>query len=72
MSTQTLNRYDAIASPAGSSGLLARLVSWVGDQRRYRRTVGELSQLTDRELADIGLSRSEIDLVAKRTCLHAR
>jgi uncharacterized protein YjiS (DUF1127 family) len=72
MSTQTLNRYDAITSPVGSSGLFARLVSWVGEQRRYRRTLGELSQLTDRELADIGLSRSEIDLVAKRTSLQAR
>jgi uncharacterized protein YjiS (DUF1127 family) len=32
---------------------------------RYRETVRELSRLTDRELDDLGLSRSDIQYVAR-------
>ncbi|MCR4522955.1 DUF1127 domain-containing protein [Bosea sp. 47.2.35] len=32
---------------------------------RYRETVRELSRLSNRELADLGVSRSEIDFVAR-------
>ncbi len=32
---------------------------------RYRETVKELSQLSDEELHDIGVSRSEIEYVAR-------
>jgi uncharacterized protein YjiS (DUF1127 family) len=35
---------------------------------RYRETVRELSQLTDRELDDLGISRFEIDNIAR---IHA-
>jgi uncharacterized protein YjiS (DUF1127 family) len=56
-------------SPLGS--LFSRVTAWVDEQRRYRRTVEELSYLTERELADIGLSRSDIDLVA-RNCAAGR
>lgn len=31
----------------------------------YRETVRELSRLTNRELADLGLSRSEIPFIAR-------
>lgn len=44
-------------------GLLARLQSWL----QYRRTIRELSRLSDRELADIGLERSDIEAVARGT-----
>jgi uncharacterized protein YjiS (DUF1127 family) len=34
--------------------------------RRYRETVKELSRLSNRELADLGITRSEIEAVAQR------
>ncbi len=68
MSTQTLNGYGVIAESGNQPGLFARVVNWLSEQRRYRRTVDELSQLSDRELADIGLYRDEIEPVARRSC----
>lgn len=37
-----------------------RLLAW----RRYTAAVDELSHLSDRELADIGITRSDIDRIA--------
>jgi len=34
--------------------------------RRYRDTVSELSRLSDRELADLGVNRGEIQAVARK------
>ena len=42
-------------------GIVMRLSGWFGEQRRYRQTMNELSALTDRELEDIGLGRSDIE-----------
>ena len=44
------------------SFILSRLRQYM----RYRDTVRELSQLSDRELDDIGISRGEIPQVATR------
>lgn len=41
--------------------IFARLAGWI----RYRRNIEILSQLTDRELADIGLSRGSIEQAAR-------
>ena len=35
--------------------------------RRYRASVRELTQLNDRELADLGISRADIEFVAKKS-----
>jgi uncharacterized protein YjiS (DUF1127 family) len=35
--------------------------------RRYRETVTELNRLTNRELNDLGISRSDIPFVAKKS-----
>jgi uncharacterized protein YjiS (DUF1127 family) len=43
------------------STLIGRLKAYL----RYRRSVEALSRLTDRELADIGISRSRIDEVSR-------
>lgn len=40
-----------------------KLEAW----RRYRDTVRELSQMSDHELLDIGIHRSAIESIARRT-----
>ncbi|MGD9845159.1 MAG: DUF1127 domain-containing protein [Variibacter sp.] len=44
--------------------ILTNLIRLVRSWRRYHQSVRELSRLDDRELADIGLSRSDIPHVA--------
>ena len=34
--------------------------------RMYRETVSELSRMSDRELSDLGISRSDIPFVSRR------
>jgi uncharacterized protein YjiS (DUF1127 family) len=46
-------------------GLLARLQARIGYWRRYRATLRELGDLTDRQLADIGVVRANIPAVAR-------
>lgn len=48
------------ASSTGSMLSLARAYRMVADWSRRRRTSTELNALTDRELADIGLTRGDI------------
>ena len=35
--------------------------------RRYRETVNELSRLSNRELSDLGIGRSDIPFVARKS-----
>lgn len=44
--------------------MLLSLIRMVQKLREYHRNFNELSQLSDRELADIGLDRSDIPRVA--------
>jgi len=44
--------------------LIAKLVRWFRMWSKYQQGIRELSQLDDRELADIGISRSEITQIA--------
>jgi len=44
--------------------MLAHIVRLIREWKRYNRSVTELSRLGDRELADIGISRSDIQRVA--------
>ena len=47
--------------------MLLSLIRLIRSFRDYQRNVTELSQLSDRELADIGLDRSDIPRVASGT-----
>ncbi|ETW11328.1 hypothetical protein ATO8_17710 [Roseivivax marinus] len=46
-------------------GLFVSAMSSAGKWRDVRRTERQLNELTDRELADIGLTRSDIARVAR-------
>ncbi|MEL7462808.1 MAG: DUF1127 domain-containing protein [Pseudomonadota bacterium] len=50
----------AVEAPFG--GLISFFRAWIAE----RRTISALSALSDRELADIGISRSEIRSVARQ------
>ena len=41
--------------------LKARITTW----KRYSRTVSELTTLSNRELADLGIMRSDINRIAR-------
>ena len=47
--------------------MLLSLIRMIQAFRDYQRNVSELSQLSDRELSDIGLDRSDIPRVASGT-----
>ena len=59
----TLNHY---ARPAPEQGLVARLRQAYTDFRSYIATFEELNALTDRELADLGISRLSVRDVARQ------
>jgi uncharacterized protein YjiS (DUF1127 family) len=42
--------------------LKSRISNW----KRYSRTVSELNSLSNRELADLGINRSDISTVARQ------
>ena len=44
--------------------MLALIVRLFREWKRYNRSLSELNRLGDRELADIGISRSDIPRVA--------
>ena len=56
---------QAVEGPLGAwaAGLIASIRNWFA----YRGTVKALTALSDRELADIGLDRSEIRYYARKT-----
>jgi uncharacterized protein YjiS (DUF1127 family) len=44
--------------------MIAALARFIQEWKRYNQSLNELSRLGDRELADIGISRSDIPRVA--------
>ena len=46
------------------TAMFAALVRFIQEWKRYNQSLNELSRLGDRELADIGISRSDIPRVA--------
>lgn len=53
-----------VGAYAGGNGLLARVRKAIADYRTYRQTIDELASLSDRELADLGLSRFSVREIA--------
>ncbi len=61
MSAYSTNRATA---SVGVVSALTNMIAAVADWNDARVTRNALAKLTDRELDDIGLSRSDIDLIA--------
>ena len=49
--------------------IFSNIQSWVEKKKTFKRTLKELSSLSDRELADIGVNRGSIYAVAKESSL---
>ncbi|MEM7491468.1 MAG: DUF1127 domain-containing protein [Pseudomonadota bacterium] len=65
MTTTTYGNATAIATPRGAlAARLAKLKAEWTKWRLYRRTLDELSSLSDRDLDDLGLSRAMIRGIA--------
>ena len=68
---QTSTSFAPAGSPtytAGSSKVLqlvSKTIAWLAEQRRVRRTVATLSDLSDATLRDIGIERGNIERVAR-------
>jgi uncharacterized protein YjiS (DUF1127 family) len=63
----------SIGSAAGASGFkkeIAMTIKSIAEKlsawRRYRVSLRELSRLSDRELADLGIGRGDIERVARQ------
>jgi uncharacterized protein YjiS (DUF1127 family) len=50
-----------------TKSMLSRILCFIQHRKRYERVVQELSRLSDRELADIGITRGDIDRIARGT-----
>ena len=48
-----------------TKSMLSPILCFIQHWKRYERVVQELSRLSDRELADIGISRGDIRRIAK-------
>jgi uncharacterized protein YjiS (DUF1127 family) len=53
-----------ISTKKENDTMFAALVRFIQEWKRYNQSLNELSRLGDRELADIGISRSDIARVA--------
>lgn len=72
MSAFATTRVIGVAALADQIVALARGVFEAAAKRAaFRRTVAQLSSLSDRELDDLGLTRWEIDQVAHRSVYGA-
>ena len=45
--------------------MLSPIIRFIQHWKRYGRVVQELSRFSDRELADIGIARCDIDRIAR-------
>jgi uncharacterized protein YjiS (DUF1127 family) len=59
-----MNMAYANATQTAAPGLMARMIAAMAARKVYRTTVTELQSLDNRDLADLGISRSMIRAIA--------
>jgi len=60
----TDKNYPAVSGNRKAKIMLVAILNFLQSWRRYNASLNELNQLGDRELADIGITRSDIPRVA--------
>ncbi|MDC0736841.1 DUF1127 domain-containing protein [Cognatishimia sp. SS12] len=58
---------NTAATAPRAASMLTKLIEKFGQYRLYKQTVAELSMLSNRDLADLGISRSGIKGLALET-----
>jgi uncharacterized protein YjiS (DUF1127 family) len=51
----------------GRTMFISYIAAKIAQYRRYRDSVRELSRLSDRDLSDLGISRSDIEFVSRQS-----
>jgi uncharacterized protein YjiS (DUF1127 family) len=54
-----------VVAAARIKSMLSPILCFIQNRKEYERTVQELSRLSDRELADVGITRCDIDRIAR-------
>ena len=54
---------------ASRKGIIMNMARSFNNWRKYRQTVNELGRMTDRELRDLGIGRSDIPYVARKASI---
>jgi uncharacterized protein YjiS (DUF1127 family) len=52
------------------AGMIRRCMAWISSELRIRRATAELGALDDRLLADMGISRSQIEYASRHGQSH--
>ncbi len=63
---------DAASDSGPRTSLLHRLIDWLSYRMMLRRSRLELFDLTDEQLRDIGVMRSEAEMEARKVRFHLR
>ncbi|WP_449414623.1 DUF1127 domain-containing protein [Ochrobactrum teleogrylli] len=63
---------EAASGEATDAGLLRRLFNWLSHKSMMRRSRLALFEMTDEQLRDIGLRRSEAEREARKVRFHLR
>jgi len=78
MTILTITRFTGACCHTAHSGsekketsMFATLIRFIHQWKQYNRSLNELSRLGDRELADIGIGRSDIQAVAWQSAHQA-
>ena len=66
---QTRTEERSASQPEWMNEMLDTVVNKLRSYRKYQETYRELSRLSSRELADLGIARSEISNVARKATL---
>jgi uncharacterized protein YjiS (DUF1127 family) len=54
-------------SSAGPGSLRGRIGRWLAERRRRNQLAGELAQLSERDLSDLGIGRADFSAIIRGT-----